>query len=135
MSLSRSSEAAVIARIQRLARGDTDLTHSLAQSQDDLFSDHKDRLVAFCRRIVGNTEQAEDLASASMLTAWEKIVSGEFRGDSSVYTFVVGIARFKCFRALQQRTEVLLDPAARRDLPMQLADLVQQRGEIDFFRL
>jgi RNA polymerase sigma factor (sigma-70 family) len=109
MPLTRNEEAVLVARIQRLHRGETDETHTLAELRDELLAAHHERLVRLCTRIAGNHERGEELAADALLTGWEKIVSGEFRGESAFSTFLYGIAKHKAVRATQKRIEVLLD--------------------------
>lgn len=109
MPLTRKEEAAVVARVQRLHRGDTNETHTLAEMRDQLLDGHHERLVRLCSRIVGNRERGEELAAEAILTGWEKIVSGEFRGESAFSTFLYGIAKHKAIRASAKRIELLVE--------------------------
>jgi len=78
----------------------------IAVEADALFAAHQDRVYAVCYRFVGNAERARDLAQDVLMTAWVKLP--DFRGDSSFGTWLYGIARNLCFRAMRKRDENLL---------------------------
>ena len=109
MPLTRTEESAIVARVQRLHRGETNETHTLAEMRDQLLDGHHERLVRLCTRIVGNRERGEELAAEAILTGWEKIISGEFRSESAFSTFLYGIAKHKAIRDAQKRIELLVD--------------------------
>jgi len=79
----------------------------VGKEADALFAAHQDRVYAICYRFVGNAERARELAQDVLLTAWVKLP--EFRGDSSFGTWLYGIARNLCFRAMRKRGENLLE--------------------------
>lgn len=51
---------------------------------------HQRAVRAFLRRACGDAAEADDLAQDTFITAWETI--GRFRGDSSVRSWLIGIA-------------------------------------------
>lgn len=58
---------------------------------------HQRAVRAFLRRACGDPSEAEDLAQETFILAWEKI--GAFRGDSSVRSWLCGIAWRKLMTA------------------------------------
>ena len=79
----------------------------LAAEVDALFARHTDRVYGVCCQLVGNRDQAADLAQQTMLVAWKKL--GEFRGDSAFSTWLYSIARYLCFNAMRKKTDVLVE--------------------------
>ncbi|MEM6927408.1 MAG: sigma-70 family RNA polymerase sigma factor, partial [Myxococcota bacterium] len=60
-----------------------------------------------CRRWVGDPERARELAQDVMMVATRRLA--EFRGDSSLRTWLHGITRFTCLRALEKKRDLLAD--------------------------
>lgn len=80
---------------------------SLSAELDALFLDCGPRITAFCRRLVRNPQQATELAQEAQLIAYAKLA--EFQEGHRFATWVHGIARNLCLRALSKRTELLAD--------------------------
>lgn len=74
---------------------------------DALFAAEQDRIYHVCLRFTGDAERARELAQETFLTAYRKLA--EFRGDSSFYSWLYGIARFKCLRAREKKQDLLSD--------------------------
>jgi len=65
-------------------------------------------LVRFCRQIVGDWSEAEDMAQEAYIRAWQK--RGMFKGESSLLTWQMSIARRVCLDHLRRskRTNMVL---------------------------
>jgi RNA polymerase sigma-70 factor (ECF subfamily) len=97
-----------VAIVRRLeAATDAAEVAAAAAELDALFAAHHERLVAACQRMVGDPERARELAQEAMLVAYSKL--GEFRGDAAFYTWLYGIARNLCFRAVAKKRDLLAD--------------------------
>src|SRR5260370_31468506 len=58
-------------------------------------------LVAYCYRMTGSADEAEDLAQETLLRAWRSY--GTFEGRSSLRTWLYRIATNVCLGAIQPR--------------------------------
>lgn len=67
---------------------------------DDLMRRHEDRVFAICLRIVRHREAALDAVQDTFLTVFRK--AHQFRGDSSVSTWVYRIAVNSCYDQLRK---------------------------------
>src|SRR5437867_1078640 len=65
-----------------------------------LFARYHVRVYRFICRTVGNTATAEDLTSEVFITVWRH--AGQFKGRSSVSTWLLAIARFKSLAELRR---------------------------------
>src|SRR3954454_24822277 len=77
-------------------------------------------LVAYCYRMTGSADEAEDLAQETYLRAWRSY--GTFEGRSSLRTWLHRIATNACLSALEQRGRRVLPagltgPAEDPDAP------------------
>jgi len=63
-------------------------------------------LVRFCRQIVSDWSEAEDMAQEAYIRAWQK--RGSFRGRSSLLTWQMAIARRVCLDHLRSLKRVRL---------------------------
>jgi RNA polymerase sigma-70 factor (ECF subfamily) len=75
-------------------------------------------LLAYCYRLLGSVDDAEDLVQEVYLRAWRSY--GGFQGRSSLRTWLYQIATNTCLSALQQR--------ARRPLPSGLGSPAEYSG-------
>lgn len=85
---------------------------ALAGSSDAfsrLVAAHQQAVRGFLRRACGNWADAEDLAQDTFLTAWENL--SRFSGQSSLRSWLCGIAYNKCLTAARSRNR-----SAARDL-------------------
>jgi RNA polymerase sigma-70 factor (ECF subfamily) len=70
-------------------------------------------LVRFCRQMVDDWAEAEDMAQEAYLRAWEK--RGSFKGGCSLLTWQMAIARRVCLDRLRRQKRVKLIPLDERD--------------------
>lgn len=92
---------------------------------EDVFRAHQRELLAYFRRLVGNRQDAEELAQETFLRACSAAL--RFRGDSSVRTWLFGIARKVLLEAaragLFDRPHEVRDPPAAIGDPDERMDL------------
>jgi RNA polymerase sigma-70 factor, ECF subfamily len=86
--------------IRRIAAGD-----QLAMRA--LFARHRIPLYRWLLRIVRDETVVEDLLSDVFLDVWRQ--AGSFRGDASVSTWLLAIARYKALSARRSRADAELD--------------------------
>ena len=90
---------------------DQDLIKAIAAgcqaSMRCLFMRHRERVYKFILRAVGDTTTAMDLTSDVFVAVWTQ--AGTFRGQSSVSTWLLSIARYKAVSALRRRANDTLD--------------------------
>jgi RNA polymerase sigma-70 factor, ECF subfamily len=72
-----------------------------------LFMRHNVRIHRFVARLTGNASLADDVVSDVFLDVWRGAT--DFRGRSSVSTWLLGIARHKAMTALRRQKEAALD--------------------------
>jgi RNA polymerase sigma factor (sigma-70 family) len=68
-----------------------------------IYEDHFSRVYAFALRIVGDEEEARDIAQETFVAVVDGI--GAFRGESAVCTWVLSIAKNLCYKRLKDRRE------------------------------
>jgi len=99
------------ALVQALAEGN-------GSALNMLYLRHRERVYRFVLRLTGMESVADEVVTEVFLSAWRH--AGEFKGNSQVATWLLGIARFKalteCRRIyeapLDKRTaEAIVDPA------------------------
>lgn len=93
---------------------------------DRLYRDHVDRMYRFAQRLCGSPEDAKDLVQETFLSAYRSLK--DFRGDSSVSTWLYTIAAHACQRMRRKRKgepdfKLSLDaliPTSEGDMPIQV---------------
>jgi len=93
---------------------------------DRLYRDHVDRMYRFAQRLCGSPEDAKDLVQETFLSAYRSLK--DFRGESSVSTWLYAIAAHACQRMRRKRKgeperELSLDaliPTSDGDMPLQV---------------
>jgi len=89
--------------VARLQSGDPD-------ALDALFEQNVDRVFAYARHLLGNREDAEEVASEAFLRAFERATS--YRGECPFRGWLFGITRNLCRDRLRQPRLLLLEPEA-----------------------
>ncbi len=94
--------------IRAMAQGDV-------QALDALYARHGRSILAYLRGLLTDQQQAEEILQDVMLAAWRG--AGDFRGESQVKTWLIGIARLKAFNVLRRHQPQLtvLDDTVLRD--------------------
>ena len=75
---------------------------------------HQQGVRGFLRRACGNFAEADDLAQDTFLSAWERI--GQFRGESSLRSWLCGIAWRKLLASRRSTSRARKRDAAYHDL-------------------
>lgn len=86
--------------IRRAAGGDASASRQLVDS-------HLGRLVAFAYRMLGDLQDAEDVAQEAFLRLWRQ--AARWRADALVSTWLHQVAHNLCIDRLRRRREVLTD--------------------------
>jgi len=95
--------------LKRISAGDEEACR-------ELYRIYERRLFAFLRRMVGNTEDAEECLGDVMVAVWQRAQT--FRGDSRVVTWLFGIAYYKAMDKLRDRPQaVFADPVEAEIVP------------------
>jgi RNA polymerase sigma-70 factor (ECF subfamily) len=89
--------------VERFRQGDT-------QALSTLFEMHVDRVYGFARHILGNREDAEEVASEAFIRALRK--ASDYRGDAPFHAWLFGITRNLCRDQLRQPRLLTLPMAA-----------------------
>ena len=71
---------------------------------------HRGPLLAFCRRLLGSREDAEDVVQQTFLVAWGELMRAE--SPRALRPWLYGIARHRCLTLLRARRESSLEEAA-----------------------
>lgn len=100
-------------------RDDADLLERIVKGDrlalQVLFARHNVQTYRFLLRLVGDEALAEDLVSEVFLDVWRN--AHQFKGNSRVTTWILGIARFKALSALRRRKDDALDDDAAAAIP------------------
>jgi len=82
------------ALLTRVAEGDH-------EAFTQIMTEHEDRVFSVCLRIMGDREQALDATQDTFLTAFRK--AGQFKGESTLGTWVYRIAVNTCYDILRKQ--------------------------------
>jgi RNA polymerase sigma-70 factor (ECF subfamily) len=122
----------------KAANSDLELLRRVAQKDraafEQLYVAYHRRLSRFLMRVVGRYNLVEEVVNDTLLVVWQK--AGEFRADSEVSTWIVGIAYRRALKSLdhlgvQQRAEARSLEDALDDL-QHSAEQVAQRESRDW---
>ena len=80
---------------------------AVAAEVDALLAAEHERVYRVCLKFLGNPDTAKDAAQDVMVKAYAKLP--EFRGDSSLSTWLYSIARYHCFYIRRQTRNMLDD--------------------------
>ncbi len=111
MSRDRSDPEAVL--LDRLRAGDE-------MAFEELVRQHQEALVRFAYRLVGDLDEASDVAQETFIRAYERIA--DFRGGSTLYTWLYRIAYNRAISLLRRRR---VRRFLRLDLDQELSEGVE----------
>ena len=114
------------------------LVRAHAGDQDafrQLTEPHRRELQAYCYRILGSTQDAEDALQETLLAAWRGL--GRFEERSSVRTWLYRVATNRCLNALRDgprrpRFTETVPPTVTWPKPSRLSDIVWLEPFADF---
>jgi len=96
------------------------------QEFESLVAPHRRELRAYCYRMLGSLQDAEDALQETLLGAWKGLAS--FEGRSALKSWLYRIATHACLRALEQRNARILPydyaPASRGSQVEPMLELV-----------
>ncbi len=112
--------------MKKPARDGAAVDRKMVAAFDRLYRDHVDRMYRFAQRLCGSPEDAKDLVQETFLSAYRNLK--DFRGESSVSTWLYTIAAHACQRMRRKRKgeperELSLDaliPTSDGDMPLQV---------------
>jgi len=113
-------------RTSKRSRDGAAVDGKTAAAFDRLYRDHVDRMYRFAQRLCGSPDDAKDLVQETFLSAYRSLK--DFRGESSISTWLYTIAAHACQRMRRKRKgeperELSLDaliPTADGDMPLQV---------------
>jgi RNA polymerase sigma-70 factor, ECF subfamily len=111
---------------QQQAREDSDrrLLDKVAAGDREAFRElyivYHRRLARFLVRLTRRYELAEEIINDTLMVVWRK--AGEFRGDSRVSTWIMGIAYRRALKTLRQRGHQLFDAVPLENEPLVAPD-------------
>jgi RNA polymerase sigma-70 factor (ECF subfamily) len=86
----------------------------------ELYIAYHRRLARFLTRLTRRYEVAEEVINDTLWVVWRK--AGDFRGDSRVSTWIMGIAYRRALKALRARSRVLADAVPLENEPLVAPD-------------
>jgi len=116
---------APISQLQQLREdGDRRLLAKVAARDREAFRElyiiYHRRLARFLTRLTRHYEIAEEIINDTLWVVWRK--AGDFRGDSRVSTWIMGIAYRRALKTLQSRSRVLADAVPIENEPLVAPD-------------
>ena len=109
MSDSKDGSLSDFERLRRSAAGDRD-------AFDEIVLRHHASVFRLARLLASGMEEAEDVLQQTFLSAWRG--AGQFRGEASVRTWLLTIARHAALRMRERRTREPLDETPLDELGM-----------------
>jgi RNA polymerase sigma-70 factor (ECF subfamily) len=114
---------------------DADLVFLVSQGDEGAFGEllirHQSAVYGFARRFLADAQEAEDVAQETFLRLYR--VSGHFRPDAALRTFLLRIAKNLCIDQLRKKRPELMEElpeAASDETPLDLLE-----GAIEMDRL
>ena len=86
----------------------------------ELYIAYHRRLARFLTRLTRHYELAEEVINDTLWVVWRK--AGDFRGDSRVSTWIMGIAYRRALKALRSRKQALIDGVPLETEPLVAPD-------------
>lgn len=86
----------------------------------ELYIAYHRRLARFLTRLTRHYEIAEEVINDTLWVVWRK--AGDFRGESRVSTWIMGIAYRRALKTLRSRSHALLDAVPIEDEPLAAPD-------------
>jgi RNA polymerase sigma-70 factor (ECF subfamily) len=111
---------------QQQAREDSDrrLLDKVAAGDREAFRElyivYHRRLARFLVRLTRRYELAEEIINDTLMVVWRK--AGDFRGDSRISTWIMGIAYRRALKTLRQRGHQLFDAVPLENEPLVAPD-------------
>ena len=90
-------------------------------SLDDWVKETQMPLIRFCRQFVGDWAEAEDMAQETYIRAWQK--RGSFKGNASLLTWHMAIARRVCLDHLRRIRRAKQTPIDEKICVTHLSDI------------
>jgi RNA polymerase sigma-70 factor (ECF subfamily) len=86
----------------------------------ELYIAYHRRLARFLTRLTRHYEIAEEVINDTLWVVWRK--AGDFRGDSRVSTWIMGIAYRRALKTLRSRSHALIDAVPLENEPLVAPD-------------
>ena len=116
-----AANAGELRLMARIADGDR-------QAFQDLYVTYHRRLARFLTRLTHGYPIAEEIINDTMYVVWRK--AGEFRGQSQVSTWIMGIAYRQALKALKRESNAVHVPTASMDASLPVLDPAQRTVEL-----
>ncbi len=113
--------------LHQIGRGD----HSALQ---DLYIAHGRAMYAYAFRLLRDQSSAEEVVQDSLVAIWQG--AKNFRGDSRVLTWILGIVYHKSMNLLRQRTDLPLDEAGEQMISVDVSpgQMAEDRDRIQIIQ-
>lgn len=121
------TERAIVQRLQRAIAEDQPALDELAPHIDALFASVHRRVLTYCRRRMNDSSRADEIAQEAIAIAYSKLP--EFRGQSTLTTWVTGIAKNLCRAQNRRRRDLLTEDGVIEAKDQALSSLQALRRE------
>jgi len=116
-----TANAGELRLLERVAQGDR-------QAFQELYVGYHRRLARFLTRLTHGYPIAEEIINDTMYVVWRK--AAEFRGQSQVSTWIMGIAYRRALKALKRESNATHVPAIPGDEDSPATDATQRTDEL-----
>jgi len=116
-----TANAGELRLLERVAQGDR-------QAFQELYVGYHRRLGRFLTRLTRGYPIAEEIINDTMYVVWRK--AGEFRGQSQVSTWIMGIAYRRALKALKRESSATQVPSMPGDEDSPATDATQRTNEL-----